>query len=125
LPLARYSPPPWRGWNLENKSMKNSLPSALVLGFVSLAWGEESLRAQPVRSPTELPPASEPPPPSPSEAPWSFAALRPKAALKGDSSVESTAARLAAKVTELEQLQQEIAALAAKVDPQCGEPGTA
>jgi hypothetical protein len=88
--------------------MKNSLPSALVLGFVSLAWGDESLRAQPVRSPTELPPASEPPPPQPAEAPWSFAALHPKAFPKRATDLGSADARLADKLNEFEQLQREI-----------------
>lgn len=92
--------------------MKNSLPGALVLGFVSLAWGEESLRAQPVRTPTELPPASEPPPPHPPESSWSLLAAQPAATARVvESTPDSPQARLANKLSELERLQQEIDAL--------------
>ncbi|MFO0899151.1 MAG: hypothetical protein U0836_17135 [Pirellulales bacterium] len=96
--------------------MKNSLP-ALVLGFVSLAWGEESLRAQPVRTPTELPPASEPPPPQPAEASWSLAAsqLATIPALAQPTRV-SPQARLAGKLVELERLQHEIEALRVQIE---------
>ncbi len=97
--------------------MKNSLPGALVLGFVSLAWGEESLRAQPVRTPTELPPASEPPPPQSAEANWSFLAAQPAAtSALVESAPDSPQARLAGKLADLERLQHEIEALRVQIE---------